>query len=193
MIRYHIRRIWNWLHRMGYSRGFGVQSPSAYSFIRYVLNEHYPYYAYAPLCEKHKAESHATKKKGRLYFRLANFAQATCWYDYLPATETYADYVCAGCQSTVFKPIDATAIPQHFRIARLSMKGDYKAVYEALSAVATADSILILEGIYDNRDTKTFWKQVVERVEAVTTYDLYSCGIVLFDTSKFKHHYIVNF
>ena len=95
--------------------------------------------------------------------------------------------------STVFKPIDATAIPQHFRIARLSMKGDYKAVYEALSAVATADSILILEGIYDNRDTKAFWKQVVERVEAVTTYDLYSCGIVLFDTSKFKHHYIVNF
>ena len=101
--------------------------------------------------------------------------------------------MCAGCQSTVFKPIDATAIPQHFRIARLSMKGDYKAVYEALSAVATADSILILEGIYDNRDTKAFWKQVVERVEAVTTYDLYSCGIVLFDTSKFKHHYIVNF
>ena len=193
MIRYHIRRIWNWLHRMGYSRGFGVQSPSAYSFIRYVLNEHYPYYAYAPLCEKYKAESHATKKKGRLFFRLANFAQATCWYDYLPETKAYADYVCAGCQSTVFKPIDATAIPQHFRIARLSMKGDYKAVYEALSAVATADSILILEGIYDNRDTKTFWKQVVERVEAVTTYDLYSCGIVLFDTSKFKHHYIVNF
>lgn len=193
MIRYHIRRIWNWLHRMGYSRGFGVQSPSAYSFIRYVLNEHYPYYAYAPLCEKHKTESHATKKKGRLFFRLANFAQATCWYDYLPETKAYADYVCAGCQSTVFKPIDATAIPQHFRIARLSMKGDYKAVYGALSAVATADSILILEGIYDNRDTKAFWKQVVERVEAVTTYDLYSCGIVLFDTSKFKHHYIVNF
>ena len=193
MIRYHIRRIWNWLHRMGYSRGFGVQSPSAYSFIRYVLNEHYPYYAYAPLCEKYKAESHATKKKGRLFFRLANFAQATCWYDYLPETKAYADYVCAGCQSTVFKSIDATAIPQHFRIARLSMKGDYKAVYEALSAVATADSILILEGIYDNRDTKAFWKQVVERVEAVTTYDLYSCGIVLFDTSKFKHHYIVNF
>lgn len=193
MIRYHIRRIWNWLHRMGYSRGFGVQSPSAYSFIRYVLNEHYPYYAYAPLCEKYKAESHATKKKGRLYFRLANFAQATCWYDYLPETKAYADYVCAGCQSTVFKSIDATAIPQHFRIAHLSMKGDYKAVYEALSAVATADSILILEGIYDNRDTKAFWKQVVERVEAVTTYDLYSCGIVLFDTSKFKHHYIVNF
>ena len=73
------------------------------------------------------------------------------------------------------------------------MKGDYKAVYEALSAVATSDSILILEGIYDNRDTKAFWKQVVERVEAVTTYDLYSYGIVLFDTSKFKHHYIVNF
>ena len=24
---------------------FGVQSPSAYQFIRYVLTEHYPYYA----------------------------------------------------------------------------------------------------------------------------------------------------
>ena len=38
-----------WLSRINHCRGFGVQSPSAYAFIRYVVNEHYPYYAYEDL------------------------------------------------------------------------------------------------------------------------------------------------
>ena len=47
-----IKRYIIWLRRMSYSRGFGVQSPSAYRFIRYVISEHYPYYAYADLRKK---------------------------------------------------------------------------------------------------------------------------------------------
>ena len=70
---------------------------------------------------------------------------------------------------------------------------DYQAVYEALCKVATDDSILILEGINDNKDTKAFWKRVQESQKATRTYDLFLCGIIVFDTSKHKHHYIVNF
>ena len=36
---YSIRRIATRILRIPRSRGFGVQSPSAYRFIRYVLNE----------------------------------------------------------------------------------------------------------------------------------------------------------
>ncbi|MBF1522360.1 MAG: hypothetical protein HXN95_10135 [Prevotella salivae] len=178
---------------MGYSRGFGVQSPSAYSFIRYVLTEHYPYYAYDELKMRFKSSDHATKKKGRLYFRLANYAQASHWFDYHSAEQPYAAYVHEGCRKTVFQAIDGKTIPNAFRIARLSMTEDYQAVYEALCKVATDDSILILEGINDNKDTKAFWKRVQESQKATRTYDLFLCGIIVFDTSKHKHHYIVNF
>ena len=192
-LKYRVKWIWNWIHRMGYSRGFGVQSPSAYSFIRYVLTEHYPYYAYDELKMRFKSFDHATKKKGRLYFRLANYAQASHWFDYHSAEQPYAAYVHEGCRKTVFHAIDGKTIPHTFRIARLSMTEDYQAVYEALCKVATDDSILILEGINDNKETKAFWKRVQESQKATRTYDLFLCGIIVFDTSKHKHHYIVNF
>ena len=192
-LKYRVKWVCNWIHRMGYSRGFGVQSPSAYSFIRYVLTEHYPYYAYDELKMRFKSFDHATKKKGRLYFRLANYAQASHWFDYHSAEQPYAAYVHEGCRKTVFQAIDGKTIPNAFRIARLSMTEDYQAVYEALCKVATDDSILILEGINDNKDTKAFWKRVQERQKATRTYDLFLCGIIVFDTSKHKHHYIVNF
>ena len=192
-LKYRVKWVWNWIHRMGYSRGFGVQSPSAYSFIRYVLTEHYPYYAYDELKMRFKSFDHATKKKGRLYFRLANYAQASHWFDYHSAEQPYAAYVHEGCLKTVFQAIDGKTIPNAFRIARLSMTEDYQAVYEALCKVATDDSILILEGINDNKDTKAFWKRVQESQKATRTYDLFLCGIIVFDTSKHKHHYIVNF
>lgn len=192
-LKYRVKWIWIWIYRMGYSRGFGVQSPSAYSFIRYVLTEHYPYYAYDELKMRFKSFDHATKKKGRLYFRLANYAQASHWFDYHSAEQPYAAYVHEGCRKTVFQAIDGKTIPHTFRIARLSMTEDYQAVYEALCKVATDDSILILEGINDNKDTKAFWKRVQESQKATRTYDLFLCGIIVFDTSKHKHHYIVNF
>lgn len=192
-LKYRVKWVWNWIHRMGYSRGFGVQSPSAYSFIRYVLTEHYPYYAYDELKMRFKSFDHATKKKGRLYFRLANYAQASHWFDYHSAEQPYAAYVHEGCRKTVFQAIDGKTIPHTFRIARLSMTEDYQAVYEALCKVATDDSILILEGINANKDTKAFWKRVQESQKATRTYDLFLCGIIVFDTSKHKHHYIVNF
>ena len=41
LMRYWIKTWWILLKRAGMTRGFGVQSPSAYSFIRYIINEHY--------------------------------------------------------------------------------------------------------------------------------------------------------
>ena len=68
-----------WLSRINHCRGFGVQSPSAYAFIRYVVNEHYPYYAYEDLRKQHADVSGVRLKLCRLYLRLANYAQAAQW------------------------------------------------------------------------------------------------------------------
>ena len=61
-----------WLRRIRHSRGFGVQSPTAYSFIRYVINEHYPYYAYSELAEQFPSTGWCERKLFRLYLRIAS-------------------------------------------------------------------------------------------------------------------------
>ena len=72
-MHYYLSTWWRWLRRCGCSRGFGVQSPSAYAFIRYVINEHYPYYAYQELQERLSWFDKRGHQTGRLLLRLANF------------------------------------------------------------------------------------------------------------------------
>ena len=73
---YYLERLWIWITRLTCCRGFGIQSPSAYSFVRYVVNEHYPYYAYADLADSFPQLGKRERKLGEFYCRLANFAQA---------------------------------------------------------------------------------------------------------------------
>ena len=70
-----IRHIAVWLSRIAYCRGFGIQSPSAYAFVRYVINEHYPYYAYRQLDSAAPSLSRADRKRMRLCLRVANQLQ----------------------------------------------------------------------------------------------------------------------
>lgn len=85
-----LKSAWIWLKRCTHCRGFGVQSPSAYRFIRYVINEHYPYYAYEELKEHMNMLSKHQHKLGRLFFRLANFWQPDFCYCDQPQFLKYA-------------------------------------------------------------------------------------------------------
>ena len=76
MLGYYLKRVILWTFRMGYSRGFGVQSPSSYSFLRYVVNEHYPYYAYQNLKNESGNVGPLILKLSRFYFRMANYCQS---------------------------------------------------------------------------------------------------------------------
>ena len=46
-----LKRYLVWLGRIHRCGGFGIQSPTDYSFVRYVINEHWPYYAYDSLTD----------------------------------------------------------------------------------------------------------------------------------------------
>ena len=63
VVMLELRRIIVWLCRIRRCRGFGIQSPWAYRIVRYVINEHYPYYAYGPLSEEYPAGSAAARKR----------------------------------------------------------------------------------------------------------------------------------
>lgn len=112
LMLYWVNKILVWLRRSKYSRGFGVQSPWAYQFIRYVINEHYPYYSYAELKKSLPDISSRESKVAKLYFRIANYRQADVVLSYNSESSVYDKYISAACHKTAVKHLDnASQLP----------------------------------------------------------------------------------
>ena len=187
-----------WLRRSRHSRGFGVQSPWAYRFIRYVVNEHYPYYAYDDLSRLYEGYPKQIQKLCRLYFRIANFWQAEQALDYSAASENdvirlYGTFMKRGCNKLEVVPVRHAADFSSLRLMRLSVEGDYRQVFEKAVSLANASTMIIVEQIKRDKESRTFWKSIVDDPRCITTFDLYYCGIIFFDKKRYKENYVVNF
>ncbi len=186
-----LRRAWIWLRRISYCRGFGVQSPSAYRFIRYVVNEHYPYYAYGDLRKAHPHLRGADLKLMRLYLRLANFCQTDTFVDAGGvAPDVFADYVAAGCRKTrVTDRIDASATVGLLRIGVVPSRG----WVESMLGRTDQRSVIVVEQIGLCRELRDVWLRLLDDPRVSVSVDLYYCGIAFLDTARHKCNYTVNF
>ena len=169
-----LKHILVWLSRIGHCRGFGIQSPTDYWLVRYVINEHWPYYQYAAF---ENEEDWLTQKLGQLYFRLANWRQPK-----MIESDDYQEYLQAGCRKATFG--DSS------ELIRMTLDGDYRQRLAHIYNKVYDDTVLIVEGLWQNRP---FWKEIKTDERAVITFDLYYCGIVLFDKKRHKQNYIINF
>ena len=163
-----------WTRRIGHCRGFGVQSPNDYWFVRYVINEHWPYYQYQKLGEN---DDWLTRKLGRLYFRIANWRQPR-----IITASGYKQYFLAGCLKATFG--DGT------ELVYMTMEGGWRERLSRLYSQVDAASVVIVEGIWRDKDG---WRSIVADERTGITFDLYYCGIVLFDKKRTKKNYIINF
>lgn len=163
-----------WLRRIGHCRGFGIQSPSDYWLVRYVINEHWPYYQYEALGQD---DDWLTRKLGRLCFRIANWRQPA-----VIESSAFRDYLQAGCRKAVWGESSELMV--------LSLEGDWRSRLSYIYNKVSADSVLVVTGLSKARDV---WREIVNDERAVLTFDLYYCGIVLFDKKRDKKNYIVNF
>ena len=163
-----------WLRRIGHCRGFGIQSPSDYWLVRYVINEHWPYYQYESIGQD---DDWLTRKQGRLCFRIANWRQPA-----VIESNAYREYLQAGCRKAVWGESSELMV--------LSLEGDWRTRLSYIYNKVSADSVLVVTGLSKARD---FWREIVNDERAVLTFDLYYCGIVLFDKKRDKKNYIVNF
>ena len=163
-----------WLRRIGHCRGFGIQSPTDYWIVRYVINEHWPYYQYETLG---RGDDWLTRKMGRLCFRLANWLQPS-----VVESSDYKDYLQAGCRKSVFgESSELVVIPlEDSSQDRLSY------IFNKVSP----RSVLVVTGISKARE---LWRQIVDDERTGITFDLYYCGIVMFDKKRYKRNYIINF
>ena len=174
---YWLTRPFVWLSRIFHCRGFGIQSPSDYWLVRYVINEHWPYYQYDHLGED---DFPLRRKLGKFYFRIANWRQPSAIQ-----SDDFQEYFQAGCRKAEFCD-DAKPL----QLARLALEGDYRSKMANIYNKVDSHSVLIVEGIY--RD-KAFWRQLLADERTGITFDLYYCGLVLFDKSRQKKNYIINF
>ncbi|MDD7317809.1 MAG: hypothetical protein SOZ80_08130 [Prevotella sp.] len=200
---YIVRRAVVWLRRCRHCRGFGVQSPWAYRFVRYVINEHYPYYSYAPLRHRWGGEGRQERKMCRLYFRIANFLQPSLAVDYSARHDIFKDHVNSGCRKTEVCLIPPCSPPGDIDVLlsrhavipflRIAAEGGYQTVFAKAVSKADSRSIFVVEGINKNAATKKFWREIVASEQYPTTFDLYYCGIIFFNKKRYKENYIVNF
>lgn len=195
-MNYKVQRYLHWLRRIKYCRGFGVQSPSAYRFIRYVINEHYPYYAYDELRKELPRLDSLTRKRMELYFRVANFRQASLWLDFCERNDVIATYVGRGCHATQVRRItDLQQITADDRIEvlRICPSAGCEALLEAALQKTDDHTLFIIEDIGYNDTAKRLWQKLIESDLTSVSYDLYYLGIAFFDRKRYKNNYIVNF
>jgi len=200
---YFIKRSIVWLRRIRYSRGFGVHSPWAYKFIRYVINEHYPYYKYNDLEELVYGLDRRTRKLCKLYFRLVNYLQPDFFLDFFPSSPCYRFYVTAACKKVSYQQInhefsfDDVNDKEHLAtkccVAHIPLRNNYQDSVDCVLNNLSSDSVLVLEGIKKDKDTNLFWKKLIKDSRVGVTFDLYYCGIVFLKTNMTKQNYIVNY
>lgn len=196
-----LRHFFIWLRRIGKCRGFGIQSPNDYRFVRYVINEHWPYYKYAQLGIH---DDWLSKKLGRLYFRLANDQQPVYVLN-IHDTDSFGEYVRGGCEkSHILCPSFSDGCDQlqnminqyHPSMIRMSM-GDPCLSADILKCIlqhADEHCCWVIERIHQSRESLSQWNELLASDRrCFISYDLYYCGIIMFDHSRAKQHYVINF
>ena len=185
---YRLQRWIIWIYRWRHCRGFGVQSPSDYSFIRYVINEHYPYYAYEDLKTAMPSISPLKRKKAELLFRIANWRQASSCALLIADNEVYRKYIHYGCNKTI---ITSKYQSSDSFVVISALSADERKLLPMLDTMQS-DSILVIDDL-DNRRLRLIWDKIIADEKATISFDLYYIGIVMKIDNRYKHNYIVNF
>ncbi len=165
--------MFRWLNRLIRSprtRGFGVQSPTDYHFLRHVVHQKLPYYAYETLSSR---TTHLSKREVELlqfYLRLANYIQDN-WQLYIIGKDNFGAidanlrmlYLTAGSRKV--KAVQTSRLP---------------------STLSSQPSVLIIENLASN---KTFMK---ECKEATVIFDMADIAVVFCDPKRYKTIYKIN-
>ncbi|ETD28705.1 hypothetical protein [Prevotella nigrescens] len=198
ILPYKIKALVVWLQRMKHIQGFGIQSPSAFSFDRKVINDHTPYPVYAELKRVGNTLTAVERKKARLLYRINRFAEADRFCFYPTKLLAYESYIKAACERTLVEEAkmlgeegEGTASDES-AIYFLTVGEHCQAFYERLRTSINAQSFVIVDDIKRNAETRAFWQQIVDDERVSFSFDLYHIGIAFFDKRP-KQNYIINF
>ena len=189
-------------HRCGY----GVHSPFAFSLITDVMYEKRAYYAYARLEQEQKRQGLAgvewtgSSKMNRFLFRLVNRIQPSVIVEvgrpslashYMQAAKPSASYLFASDLSELFLetgvPVDLLYLNDWKRPEVMEQ------AFEVCVQRVVSTGVFVVQGIGYSKEMKALWKRLQDDERVGITFDWYDVGLLYFDKSKIKQHYIVNF
>jgi hypothetical protein len=192
-----IKRCGVWLSRIGHAQGFGIQSPHDYRFVREVIGEKNPYYAYKAIAKQCKGENRRCERLCRLYFRVANNVQPDVVMDICSENNFWVSSMHMGCLKSQRLSI-AGMIPTDIlwqedkkyliwvNVSNLSR------LLPAISQIPDG-SVLIVQDIYRDDEVTSQWNLLVECDEPRIVFDLYHCAILFFDKKRYKEYYTINY
>jgi hypothetical protein len=198
-----IRRPFVWLKRFKHRRGYGVHSPFAFKFITQVIYERLPYYSYSTLRDNEKSSSqkniiphyYEPLRLRRLLFRLANYVQPAT----IVSNNNFAAslYLKAGCRTAAYI-YDDNIKNEHLRPIMLYLcdwlhPEEVQKAFNVNVDKLDSKSMLVIQGICYSSAMKRLWKRIMEDERTGISFDLYDVGIVFFDCTMNKQHYVVNF
>lgn len=203
---YTFKRPFIWLSRFRNRCGYGVHSPFAFSLITDVIYEKRSYYAYAVLEAEYrkklvpKGNVAGERRINRLLFRLVNKVQPTDIIEvghpsitslYLQSAKPSAHYRFVS-ELSEFSFGEATSIfflyLNDYQYPDLLEKA-----FQMSVDYATPDSLFVVYGVGYSKAMKLLWSRMQKDDRVGITFDLYDVGLLFFDKTKIKQHYIVNF
>lgn len=69
----------------------------------------------------------------------------------------------------------------------------YREALEMAIPYVDKHTLIVIQGIHDDKEKRQWWKTVVNDPRIGVTFDLYEVGLLFFDMEKKKQHYVVNF
>lgn len=186
------------IRRTGSSRGFGIQSPSDYSFVCDIVNCPYPYYAYSDLREAITGITRKERKKAELLFRIANFMQPDTVTN-LGMERWYETYISSACKHT--KMYNQTDMRNQDECDHRKNKMHSLVLVscrtpqnrQTLSQDIYDGTCLIADGINADSQARRQWETIVGNSHSTLVFDLYDMGIVIADAKRSKAMYKINY
>lgn len=200
-----IGRQWARLKRFGHRNGYGVHSPFAFNFLTSVVYERGMYYAYQELAQRNpvplfRGGRHETKCR-RFLFRLANYVHPSVIRLVGHVGKAEADYMAEGCRSARMQPMTpeqgrkvyAEPAGRQSELVWLGTDVPFSEWEAVVSRPVSEHSVCIIPGIYRSSEAKRAWERVKGLRSVVVTFDLYDYGLVFYDRSKQRQHYVIKF
>jgi len=191
-----IWRTFVWLGRIRRCKGFGVQSPWAYSLVCDVINAHDTRADYERLSLRFGHLSHIERKLYKLYLRLAERIKPDIAANVSNDDEAFRAYINAGCPTTEFVTIASLHKDGEERRCAFIRLVPSESLFRQIGEISKAAQdgwTVIVEDIHGCANTRQAWSKIVKELPQTVTFDLYYCGLIFFDSKRYKQNYIINF
>lgn len=174
-----------WLRRWGRSRGFGIQSPTAYRFVTEVLCQRLPYYAYNDLAKRFPHVKGRNLRFCRMLFRLANYQQAERTFVASSFPEEYFAFLLEGNRRS-----ELVSSPKHCKLIVVSASDipDFDVFMDDMAD----NAVIVVKNIYFRGKSVDLWHKMKASKQVAMTFDCYDCGVVILGQNIHQSHYLVN-